>query len=536
MNNERTKVTLVSNNVWIAEENSADPDALIVKFVICDFKRNKNGVLLNRKTINNWLSTLLNNPVVGKIGVNADGDDDFSNHNMTISVQENADGELERVVEFNTEAYGTFTNVAIETIDNAEYIVATARIWKRFARACNIIQERITQGTLHTSWEIIVEDSEKQMVDGVITDVINSGRFIGHCLLSKYVEPAYDSSGILSVAEVNTNANLGNDNSEFVKALIDDLSVANTEHKDGEKIMNKNNKNIVESQITDVSKQTNEPEVDVNTVDTKPETEEVETEANAEVEVSQDTTEDNTEVSETVISSLTVDDICKKLYEKIDKHERGYILYLIPEEHIVIWKKPFDPHETALTATKYSYTVSGDDVEVDEGTVVEIVFEDKLKAVQLEYSELKEKFDAQCDTIITLNSQFEELNTKYSSLNEEFTSLSEFKSKYDAEIAEKEHLEKVEEIKSYALKSNKITLSEFEDNTEIKDAIQNIDYSTIKSIIADRVVNEVATPVSTSAVSTSTTLKAQIIEDNKDTSKMSIKDKKNVMSDFLANR
>lgn len=110
MNKEHTKVSLISDNVWIAEESLSDPDALIVKFVICDFKRNKNGVLLNRKTITNWLSTLLNNPVVGKIGVNADGDDDFSSHNMTISVQENANGELERVVEFNTEAYGTFTN------------------------------------------------------------------------------------------------------------------------------------------------------------------------------------------------------------------------------------------------------------------------------------------------------------------------------------------------------------------------------------------------------------------------------------------
>lgn len=523
MNKEHTKVSLVSNNVWIAEESSSDPDALIVKFVICDFKRNKNGVLLNRKTITNWLSTLLNNPVVGKIGVNADGDDDFSSHNMTISVQENANGELERVVEFNTEAYGTFTNVSIENINNAEYIVATARVWKRFAKACDIIEERIKQGTLHTSWEIVIEESERQLVDGVITEVINSGRFIGHCLLSKYVEPAYDSSGILSVAE--TNANMSENNTEFVKALINDLEVANANCKDGENTMENANENIV------AEKEIEQTETDI-IVESEVNANETEVEKEAEVET-------KIETSEMVISSLTVNDICDKLYEKIKKiNGCGYILYLIPEEHVVIWKQPFNPQESELTATKYVYTISGDNVEINEGTVIEIIFEDKLKAIQLEYSELKENYDKQCDTIISLNNKVEELNTNYSSLNEEYTKLSEFKVSYDAEVAEKERLEKVEEIKQYALMSKKISASELEENDEIKKAIDAVDYTTIKSIIADRVVKEISlSAVDSTIVSTSAPiLQAQIIEDNKDTAKMSIKDKKNVMSDFLANR
>ena len=60
------RITFNSNRVWIAER-SEDPDALYAKILICDFSVNLNNVQLERSTINNWLPTLLNQPLVGKI-------------------------------------------------------------------------------------------------------------------------------------------------------------------------------------------------------------------------------------------------------------------------------------------------------------------------------------------------------------------------------------------------------------------------------------------------------------------------------------
>ena len=64
-------------------------------------------------------------------------------------------------VEFDTDAFGTFFDVGIETINDIEYIVASCEIWKRFSKACEIIIKRIKEGTLHTSWEISIEESSQ---------------------------------------------------------------------------------------------------------------------------------------------------------------------------------------------------------------------------------------------------------------------------------------------------------------------------------------------------------------------------------------
>ena len=65
---------LDSRNVVISEDSS---DSIFVKFVICDFDVNGNGVQLDRSTISNWLPTLINKPLLGKIEVSDDGDMDI---------------------------------------------------------------------------------------------------------------------------------------------------------------------------------------------------------------------------------------------------------------------------------------------------------------------------------------------------------------------------------------------------------------------------------------------------------------------------
>ena len=77
------KVILYSSQVFLSEENT-NPDSYIAKFIICDFGRNKNGVALDREHIEEWLATLNNKPLVGKIKMRYDGEYDFSGHNMKV--------------------------------------------------------------------------------------------------------------------------------------------------------------------------------------------------------------------------------------------------------------------------------------------------------------------------------------------------------------------------------------------------------------------------------------------------------------------
>lgn len=224
-------IKFYSNQVWLAEEQG-DPDALSAKIVICDFSVNKNGVQLNRDTINEWVSSLVNAPLVGKIKAKGNGEIDFTSHNATVVTRVDENGEQYSDIEFNTDAFGTFTSAEIELVDGVECIVATAKVWKRFYDASNLIVKRIKEGTLSTSWEISVEDAEKKIISGSIVKVINKGRFIGHALLSSATAPAYDISRVLEVASAN-------DDEELCSAILRDvMSMANDSTGNEVQIMN----------------------------------------------------------------------------------------------------------------------------------------------------------------------------------------------------------------------------------------------------------------------------------------------------------
>lgn len=190
-----------SNRVWLSE--TEDPDALYAKFLICDFSTNLNHVRINRERIEEWMETLKDEPLVGKIVVHADGARDFTGHNAKVVKRTDEDGTEVDAVEFDTSAFGTFVDVGIETVDEAECIVATAKVWKRFHDASSLIKKRCKTGELHTSWEISVDEYSNVVEDGEPVKVIDSGRFIGHCLLGKNVLPAYPTSGLLDVAEAD---------------------------------------------------------------------------------------------------------------------------------------------------------------------------------------------------------------------------------------------------------------------------------------------------------------------------------------------
>ena len=110
-----SKEYFYSRNICCSEITE-HPDHYLAKFVICDFSVNGNQVALNRDTIESWMSTLVGNPLVGKLVVAPKGELDFSGHNMKVVTRKDNDGNEYKTAEFDTDAFGSFQSVGIPTL------------------------------------------------------------------------------------------------------------------------------------------------------------------------------------------------------------------------------------------------------------------------------------------------------------------------------------------------------------------------------------------------------------------------------------
>ena len=448
-------IVFYSDQVYLSE--NSNPDSYIAKFIICDFGRNKNGVALDRNTIENWMSTLKNKPLVGKIKMRYDGEYDFTGHNVREVEKVDENGNKYREVEFDTEAFGTFFDVAIETINDKEYIVASCEIWKRFTKACEIIVNRIQEGSLSTSWEISVEKSTQGIIDGLMTKIIQAGRFIGHCLLGKNVSPAYDSSGLLEIASTNYDM-------EFAEALSQDILSQGLDKENEAKEENNLQSNI-ETQVAEENVE--ETVVETPVADT--------TESSTETEVTEN--KDETEVSQ-----LTEYDLRKKIREacraKLDKW--CWISFHFPVEKEV-WLE-VDGRESELDFVRMTYTVENDTITVSDPEEVKLTV--SIADVNTKIAELEAEVSTKDDAIIKSGEEIAKLKT-------EISELSPFKEKFEKaeqERIENELKEKKETIISSITKSGLITREEIETSEELKGYVENLDEKSLKAVLADRYI------------------------------------------------
>ena len=448
-------IVFYSDQVYLSE--NSNPDSYIAKFIICDFGRNKNGVALDRNTIENWMSTLKNKPLVGKIKMRYDGEYDFTGHNVREVEKVDENGNKYREVEFDTEAFGTFFDVAIETINDKEYIVASCEIWKRFTKACEIIVNRIQEGSLSTSWEISVEKSTQGIIDGLMTKIIQAGRFIGHCLLGKNVSPAYDSSGLLEIASTNYDM-------EFAEALSQDILSQGLDKENEAKEENNLQSNI-ETQVAEENVE--ETVVETPVADT--------TESSTEAEVIEN--KDETEVSQ-----LTEYDLRKKICEacraKLDKW--CWISFHFPVEKEV-WLE-VDGRESELDFVRMTYTVENDTITVSDPEEVKLTV--SIAEVNTKIAELEAEVSTKDEAIIKSGEEIARLKT-------EISELSPFKEKFEKaeqERIENELKEKKETIISSITKSGLITREEIEASEELKGYVENLDEKSLKAVLADRYI------------------------------------------------
>lgn len=470
-----SKEYFYSRNICCSEITE-HPDHYLAKFVICDFSVNGNQVALNRDTIESWMSTLVGNPLVGKLVVAPKGELDFSGHNMKVVTRKDDDGNEYKTAEFDTDAFGSFQSVGIEKIDDTDFIVASCKIWKRYPKACATILRRIESGTLNTSWEIDVLKAHKGIVGGRMAKIIDDGVFTAHCLLGANVEPAYKCSKLLEVAETDFGLELANAYIEDTK----EISNIESNEKEAKNLEPNKDKETQTAQVEPTEPEQAEKAATEST--TKPTTpaepviqtseEGGETPPPTEPETGTEPAGDPEPAPE--ISSLTGRDLYMKLEDAVSKISSDYYMTdMFPEDHTIWCKKWGRMNE--LDYIMFPYTVEGDEVSLGEPQNITLT---------VSISQVNTK-------IAELNGTIASLNTELQSAKEEVASLTPYKDqaeKAEAEKAAAELAQKKENLRQYALSSKMITEAEVSEGGNYASLIENLDETGIKSVIAERCV------------------------------------------------
>lgn len=469
-----SKEYFYSRNICCSEITE-HPDHYLAKFIICDFSVNGNQVALNRETIESWMSTLVGNPLVGKLVVAPKGELDFSGHNMKVVTRKDADGNEYKTAEFDTDAFGSFQSVGIEKIDDTDFIVASCKIWKRYPKACATILRRIESGTLNTSWEIDVLKAHKGIVGGRMAKIIDDGVFTAHCLLGANVEPAYKCSKLLEVAETDFGLELAN-------AYIEDTKeISNIESNEKEAKNLELNKDK-ETQAAQVENQTETEQAEQTTTEsTTPAEPDVQTSEEGgetppptEPETSTEPAGEPEPESTTETSSLTGRDLYMKLEDAVSKISSDYYMTdMFPEDH-TIWCKKWG-YMNELDYIMFPYTVEGDEVSLGEPQNITLT---------VSVSQVNTKIDE-------LNKTVASLNTELQSAKDEIAELTPYKERAEkaaAEKAEAELAQKKENLRQYAISSKMITEAELTGEGEFASMIENLDEAGINGVIASRCV------------------------------------------------
>lgn len=470
-----SKEYFYSRNICCSEITE-HPDHYLAKFVICDFSVNGNQVALNRDTIESWMSTLVGNPLVGKLVVAPKGELDFSGHNMKVVTRKDDDGNEYKTAEFDTDAFGSFQSVGIEKIDDTDFIVASCKIWKRYPKACATILRRIESGTLNTSWEIDVLKAHKGIVGGRMAKIIDDGVFTAHCLLGANVEPAYKCSKLLEVAETDFGLELAN-------AYIEDTKeISNIEfnEKEAKNLELNKDKETQTAQVEPTEpEQAEKAATESTTKPTTPAESVIQTseeggEAPPPTEPETGTEPAGDPEPAPEISSLTGRDLYMKLEDAVSKISSDYYMTdMFPEDHTV-WCKKWG-YMNELDYIMFPYTVEGDEVSLGEPQNITLT---------VSISQVNTK-------IAELNGTIASLNTELQSAKEEVASLTPYKDqaeKAEAEKAAAELAQKKEDLRQYALSSKMITEAEVSEGGNYASLIENLDETGIKSVIAERCV------------------------------------------------
>lgn len=451
------RIKFYSDRVWISEQDK-DPEILTLRILISTFEPNLNGVLLNRATIDTWLDTILTKPLVAKIAYKTDKSGksqiaDFTGHNVSVETYIDESGlEQERVV-FDTQAFGTIVSASIEDIDGKEGIVVVAHVWRRYYTATEIIERRIKEGNLHTSWEISVLDYERKIIGGQLVKVINRGIFSADTMLGNAFPPAFPTARILDVASDENDT-------ELCDALIHDTMSLN-ENSKGNEVKKMNEETIVN-------------ELDTGGVENAEE-EKAAAPARAEEAGAAEGEEEKVEPEQVEKAALTMNDIrllvegavCRALEHCPD------MIWIFSENHIV-WSHTWDEKETDIY--EFDYSIENDEVVLSAPRAMTLVVSPRA---------MNASFDEKASALIDAQKQIAELTTTVNEL-QPFKSAAEQAAR---EKAEAQRQEAIASLRKYAEESGMVSKEEL-DSGEIAEMLENLNETGIKVMIADRIVEK----------------------------------------------
>lgn len=202
-------LNLVLNEI----KQSEDPTIIPCTFIVLDYEKSGNNVIVDREVALEGGKTLLNKPIVAaykEVDEANTKTDNFRSHEQYLG--EDRYGDL--TVKSDAGAIGVFTSEGYEitiNIDGEERVVmaADAVLWySRFTDACDLLIEWYNSGIkINTSCEYLYSNFSFQ--DGV--EYHHSPiYFEGHAILAsenrgeqELVLPAYESSKLLSFNEIN---------------------------------------------------------------------------------------------------------------------------------------------------------------------------------------------------------------------------------------------------------------------------------------------------------------------------------------------
>ena len=451
------KLVLYSNyNVEIAE--SEDKTYLDCTFVLCDFNPNKNGVKLDETESSKYLDTLLNMPIVGKV-YEVDGEADFGSHEAK-KTYELKNGELTSKLVFGTSAYGSFYKCFIDTIEdeqgnNVDVIKGSCKIWTRFSEVCNIILKRVKDGIpLATSWEIVINESHQELIDGKKIKVVTDFSFLSLAMLGRKVSPAYDCSGLLACASEE----------------VDDLAIAMEQNKIEESIQSDNS---VENKLN---------ENEGGNIDMA--------EKKIKEEISSITTNDLYSKLSTAISTINPD--CWINIARIYPYEFRALGY------------DYCCAESEDDYIEYKYVVNSDEtISIISQSQVKMTFipstqmEAQMSELQAKADEANTSLSEKIDEILklgeTITSQKEEIASK-NAIIAELEPIKQQVAEAEAKKREEEEIAKKDCMSEMLVSSKYFTKEEVEASEAIQEAIASLDEARVKVILAEKVV-EVASKV-----------------------------------------
>ena len=456
----KDNVKIISSQIELAEKESNGD--LRLKMLICPLDVvNGNGVKLDSASINDWVGTLVNQPVQAKI--NHSGDD-FEGHAAKIVTEIGEDGRPHKKMLLGTYSYGTFTDVSVE--DNN--ILATATVWaERYPTVGSIIERRLDNGGVRGSWEISVNESDVSE-DGIKT--IRNGRFLGFALLGEKVQPAFKDAGILEVAELDENI----DEELAAATLTDNVEELSEDVEENEIVIGQEEEVISEEVPAKIAEQPEEqkpaeeqPVVEEEHAEEEPKQEEEPVEE-------QPAEEEHAEQQESEVSAITDRDLR-------DGIERAYhaafsdwpwVCYLFVDEQRALLKT--GKCNSELEYESIAYAFDGEDVILTPEGVV------KLVVSPLAINEEIERRDG----------AIAEATAKIAELTAQVAELAPFKEEIDRIRAEKEAeelAEKRNEIRAYLIKTGLVSGDELV-SEEIASIVERVDYAAAKSLIADRYI------------------------------------------------